>query len=1042
LSKPQQLVVRQSAKAVFFAALVLQCSAVWAGWGDLEDMHRYKEVFGLSERRAAFNVTMLESNAPGNVFHPGQQPEFVFQIENVTNRRIQAEGKIDVICYAQRGRPGDNWHPELVRLQELQPVSVKIELEPKAWRNITIEPKTPETKGGYGLVVDIGEFGRRYLTSYVRTFKPNLKRVQFPKQSLEEMPAPILARLGVQAIRWAVSYHPADSRRFARQWARIEEDLKSFHENKVTVVAEVGAGSAPQPLGRGRPHLDANDVMKGGKQDLAWLPEYDDDYEEFVYKLASEYGWPKGPITGFMLWNEPWEGLSISGWGADMIRYRNLYKRMGDAVFKAREEAGVDVLIGGCDSSTNTIDKLFPDGSDAFLPYLDFCSIHYQGLSSPVLYPKWHNRKHYKGRVLIWDTESWVANTDDRFAGVVATNRAAGYDRSMGTLSRIAVSTLSHKRVAKDKIRTKEGTETINRLIESRPLAAAYGAVQHFIGLREFKEILFKNGLPWVYVFHGLHGNPDDGMVVVVGDIGSLFQKGTVLFNTVRSLDEVKTKQQMRRKLSSLSKDDPERIELAGRLKEPLPFVNAKMVIDVADEAFGLYDVYGNPVPTEHGKIVIPLRDQGFFLRANPDVPGSFARLIEAIRHARIEGLEPLEIIPYDMTAPIETHPVMRLRLTSMRNHAVVGKLRIQLGDLHVDYPKKMGFEPRQRKWVQVKVSGEPRPDNTYPLFVTFDAGRDGMAVHEEQMHVNWISRKSIIVDGKLDDWRGVLPQTIKTDEAAKQSFEESMWLPFAEFEAGRARPLGAGGFALGYMAYDDEHFYFAAKIADDTPHPGTLRFATRDEDADFYPKVCYEIKRGERIKHVWPKGVRRFSYRRWPLLPSAIPQKSFDNVLIGFNAIPMEQDEWMTHLPGRMPRFIWYKTTDYEYALNKVADEHGGGMEIWRLMAPGMPYKHFFPRQPKHPLEGAVKGGKLKVRHIEGTRIVECALPWSEIPHVKDLMDEGKTVKFGFRVNHKKRGPDMELAMHRSAAEGISHCFHPNWSRSWPNELEFGFEK
>ncbi|MEI3485527.1 MAG: hypothetical protein V8R12_11650 [Bacteroides faecis] len=49
-----------------------------------------------------------------------------------------------------------------------------------------------------------------------------------------------------------------------------------------------------------------------------------------------------------------------------------------------------------------------------------------------MLYPEWNNRKDYKGRVKIWDTESWVGNTDDRIGLVVATNRSSGYDRSMG----------------------------------------------------------------------------------------------------------------------------------------------------------------------------------------------------------------------------------------------------------------------------------------------------------------------------------------------------------------------------------------------------------------------------------------------------------------------------------------------------------------------------------------------------------------------------------------------------------------------------------
>ncbi|MCH5372442.1 MAG: DUF1080 domain-containing protein, partial [Planctomycetes bacterium] len=97
-------------------------------------------------------------------------------------------------------------------------------------------------------------------------------------------------------------------------------------------------------------------------------------------------------------------------------------------------------------------------------------------------------------------------------------------------------------------------------------------------------------------------------------------------------------------------------------------------------------------------------------------------------------------------------------------------------------------------------------------------------------------------------------------------------------------------------------------------------------------------------------------------------------------------------------------------------------------------------PRQPKSAQEGPAEG-RLEIRYAPGTRIVECALPWSEIPHVKQLRDAGKSVKFSFRVNHETRGPDMELPIGRSAAEGLSPSFHPNWAPHWPNELEFGFE-
>ena len=980
--------------AILLIILAVSTPASTQEWGTLSAMHNYAEVFGLAEPSTDYSIVMLDSNAAGNVFHPGEQPRFAFQVQSEI--AISADATIEILRYAQRDHEGDQWWPELVKLEDVGTLSARVDVAADGYANLTIEPPTPETKGGYALIIDLGEHGRQYLTSYVRTFEPRLDRIQHPKQALEEMPPEILARIGVQAIRYGVPYFPDGSPRREEWRERLDTEFAAMHENRVTCLAEIGTGGVGQPLGRGRPHLDADGVMQGGKEDLVWLPEFDDDYEDYVYELACKYGWPKGPITGFMLWNEPWEGLSISGWGADMIRYRELYRRMGDAIFRARADAGVDVLIGGCDSSSNTWDKLFPDGSDEFVPYLDFCSIHYQGLAAPVLHPEWNSRTHHGGRVLIWDTESWVANTDDRFAGVVASNRAAGCDRALGTLSRIAVSTMSHHRVAHETIRTPGGERQIEKLVESRPLAAAYGATQQFIGERDFDRILFENGLPWVYVFHGLDGSPDDGTVVVLGDLGAIFggKEENHIFNTV---------------------------DLAE---------GATMSLRAGQAA--MHDAYGNTLPSLGGRIAVPLDARAFFLRADPNRKGSFARLLRDLRRARIEAVEPVEMIPYDLTAPIAEEPTLHARLTNQLNRPIRGTLTATLGSLRISHPTGLSFRPREQKWIELTVTGgEAVAANQYPLTMRFDAGEAGLAIHEETMRVNWISRKSITVDGKLDDWAGALPQTINVSGEGG-SFEERMWLPFVDFSG------ESDGLATGYVAHDDEHFYFAAKVADDSVDEGTVRFAERDEEADFYPEVSFDGEKELR----WPEGVRRFSYRRRPELPSGHGSAPHDNVLIAFNAIPMVEDGWDSHLPGRMPKFIGYKTTDYQYALNRVAEEHGAGTEVWRLETPGMPRKHFYPRQPKHPLEGAVEDAQLEIRHEGRTRIVECALPWSEIPHVHDLMRRGEPVKFSFRVNHDTGGPDMELARDRGAAEGLSNSFHPDWARSWPNELAFGWER
>jgi len=1031
-----------SRRALSFLA-ILTVSALPAGaakfnFDQAEDAFGYHETFGIDpDAKPAFKVTLLSAGAPGNVFWPGEPTTFTFQIENLADQPLAVDGRIELIPYSGGGREGEPWVPEFKRLAEPAVLPWRVDLAAKGWSDHTVTPRTPERFGAYALVVDLGAAGRVLLTNYVRTVRSEPGAVQYPHQSLEDMPPPILERLGVHAIRYGVSYYVPDSRRRQEQKNYLAEQFAEMHAHQVTATVEIGTGGEGQPLGRGRPHVDAEGKMLGGKEDLVWLPEFDDDYQQFVYELACTYGWPKGPVTSFMLWNEPWEGLSISGWGADMIRYRELYKRMGDAIFKARKDAGVEVLIGGCDSSSNTWDKLFPDGSTEFLPYLDFCSIHYQGLSSPVLYPLWNQRRHYQGRVRIWDTESWVANTDDRFAGVVATNRAAGYDRAMGIRGSNVVSVLSHHRVAKDTIHTANGDQTIVRPLRAWPAAAAVAACQKLIGERPFKQILRPEGLPWIYVFDGLNGNPDDGTVVVLGDIAALFDKGATLHRSVRSLDEVNAKIALRKQTWALPVDSAERLAIEARLAEPRPMANATMRLP-ADPRYTLRDAYGNVVSGAVGRIAIPLDGRGFFLRPSGQ-PGSFAALLQALDRATVEGLQPVELTIADPVLGIR-RAAIKVTIHNVLNRRLDGKLFIGVSGQEPAPPPRLVLGPYETRVLSMPLGSEMRADNSWQVHVLYDAGPAGKAFLDETVHLNAISHRSPTVDGDLRDWSGALQQVFAASGVGTPSFTEQMWLPFA------AASGDEGGLATVWFAADDDAFYLAAKVADPTAHPGTVRYATRNDDRYFYPDLCLGPPGNRRdadelVEHRWPEGVRHFSYRTWPDLPSGYSNRSFDNLLLAFNAIPDEQDEWDLNLPGRPRRFIAYKDTDYEYALNPVAEEYGGGTEVWRLQAPGMPRKHFYPRQPKHPLEGAVADAKLVVRYQDGTRFFEASLPWSELPHVKALRDAGRPVKVTVRVNDDRRGPTLELARGRSVSRPNPHTFHPDWAEHWANEVAFGWE-
>jgi hypothetical protein len=191
-----------------------------------------------------------------------------------------------------------------------------------------------------------------------------------------------------------------------------------------------------------------------------------------------------------------------------------------------------------------------------------------------------------------------------------------------------------------------------------------------------------------------------------------------------------------------------------------------------------------------------------------------------------------------------------------------------------------------------------------------------------------------------------------------------------------------------------------------------------------------------------WPEGVRRYSYRMRPILPF----NTGDDVQIAFNAIPDDKEPWLPNPPGVPPRWMVYMDTDYEYGLHQVAPQNGGGTEVTRLLVPGMPRKHFYPRQPKWPgkgrwTEGAVQDAKLAMTRDGNTRVVELALPWAEIPDVKAKLDAGQPVKIDFRVCDNK-GQPYELAQERSVSKVNFTAFHPDFNTHWANEVEFGWAR
>ncbi|MCF7669097.1 MAG: hypothetical protein K9N48_04895 [Verrucomicrobia bacterium] len=991
----------------------------------------FEKVFSLNESPGDMKLEQLKSTPPANVVWPGDAPEFVFKLSNNSGEKIEADARWEVIRYGTKSKPGNIWEPDMFKIADVWSTPTPVAVGAGESVELTVCPELPECFGGFVLVLDLGERGRIFGAPFAKVPRPEAGRVQFPAFALD-MPWPheisaqtykLFQRLGIKGCRYGVGYFPTTSSDFEERWARLKEELELMQEHGITVMITIGEGGAPMPLGRPRPWLTEDGTMiENVKQDYAWLPEYDEDLQRFCKKLAMEFGWPKGPVNAVELWNEPWEGVSISGWGADCLRYREMYEHMAKGIVEGREEADTEVLVGGACSSANTRDKLFPDGSDKFLKWLDFVSIHYQPLAAdPALEPEWMNREAPYGPVRVWDTESWIANSEDRVAAVIASMRSMGQSRTAG--------------IYKGNVYRMRWNTGMNRdrwsVVHTWAPAVAVAVTQKFIGQRPFERLLFTNGLPWVFQFKGVD-DEDDGSLVVLGDLGAVYDRELTLFRDVCGLENLSEIKRIEAQLADAMPG--ERAALQKRLETARILKGASMVVSDPNDEFVLFDFYGNPVSHAGGEIEVPLNGLGYFLRARGG-DGSFSRLVQAVRGAEITGYEPISFGVKDFTRPVNERPVLKVNMVNVLNRPIGGSIEVKISGVSLDEPtRKLKFAPHEKKLVEFKVeNGKPSAANIYPLAIKFDAGVDGRALHEESMRVNYIVNENIVVDGRLDDWSNAIPQPV-TGQGIQANLTEKAWRPFMDFDS-----ASTDNAAVGYLAYDGDYFYFAAKVADDSSFGGGPRYETRADDSYFYPKQVYSKPSDGHELLTWPEGVRRFTYRRNFEIPSG---NSTDNIQIAFNAVPPEKERRYMCPPGTMPRYMVYPDTDYEFAFNRVAEEFGGGTEVWRLLAPGIPRKHFFPRQPESPIDGGpVKDGKLIMRRRQGTRFVEAAIPWSELSDVKKLIDAGETVKFSFRVNNN-RGPALELASGRSVSKVNSFAFHNDWTTHWANELEFGFER
>ena len=337
----------------------------------------------------SYRVVQIDGNQTANVLYPGERFTLGLQVVNLTAAAINTGAKAELYRYQTEA---DEFRAVSVKEELLATMPLPLAVPAKGFVNLTIQPPVPQRFGAYVVVVDVPGHGRQLAAGLLRVPQATPGKVQHPTfamdiRGFEPVKAMMWKRLGIKGTRLEVGVCPTKDKNFAHWLENTVRGIRVLGDHDITCMLTMGGGGNYDlmPLGHIRSFL--NDKAEGPMTypgDFAWEPKWDGQFRQALAALLAELGWPKGPVNAVELWNEPWEGISISGWGADCLRYREIYTAMAQAVEDARARHNVQVLIGGGCSSMNTEDKLFCDGKDTFLPWLDFTSIHYQPLERPA----------------------------------------------------------------------------------------------------------------------------------------------------------------------------------------------------------------------------------------------------------------------------------------------------------------------------------------------------------------------------------------------------------------------------------------------------------------------------------------------------------------------------------------------------------------------------------------------------------------------------------------------------------------------------------
>ena len=762
-----------------------------------------------------------------------------------------------------------------------------------------------------------------------------------------------------------------------KDWARYDAAMETAAKHNLKIMVTLGGHYpwmypfAPQQTPAAvYPGWDGNPY--GGQADWVCRPELYPRYSAWLTEFCQRY-WldGKGALWGLEHYNEPWEGGGISGWASDTPRYRDLMKLIADAARKVSP----DIKLFAASSVMNTEDKFYSDGTREFDKYVDIYTDHYV---RPCLSYGPMVAKAYGKRSM--ETESWMANSEHRLPMGVCLFTATGQERVNPWTPRDLF----------------DSVPGYTGMIPT-PVVAATATFNSMASGKSFEKIALKDRLPWLFQF----GKDDDkdGLLVLYGQLIGVGAKSP----------------------QDAAKERPmAQVEAAD---------GGTITINNRDKLLSFVDLAGNELYKGKASVTLPLTFLPIYIRCAKGPAAAVAR----ISAGSIRDKRPVEIIPLDFSAPVGSQEcVLRVNVHNCLTTALTGTLTVEAPEgMTLKTPAlPVQLAAGETKCVEFAfATATANSANAYPFNFTL-ASNLGAASYAETLNATIVPKRTITVDGILDDWQTVPGITLlaNTEKADISELARRPWLDVRD-------KLPNGSFAEVKLAWDENNLYIAARVNDLTPELKKVRLATTNEDDYFHSaksdneepwKSWLANTKGMDGKTLKEAGR---SFAEVPYVYKKAADFAFygDRVQMAFDV----RDDWHDLTPNtdKLPYgFSAVPDTDYEYAAYLCADGQG---ELWRLLAPGVPRMHGYPHQPKpaagKPSIGAVKA-PLVIRQEGTVRIYEIAIPRTEISELKFTAGEN----FGFTyIIGNNSGPSINFGEDKAATKINGLTMHPYWMSS-----------